>query len=1169
MRLEKIRLAGFKSFVDPTTIPTPGNLVGIVGPNGCGKSNVIDAVRWVMGESSAKHLRGESMSDVIFNGSSSRKPVGVASVELIFDNHDGKAPGELASYPQISIKRQVSREGQSVYFLNGTKCRRKDITDLFLGTGLGARSYAIIEQGTISRLIEAKPAELRELIEEAAGISKYKERRHETELRMDHTAENLARLEDVCEEARKQLENLKRQAKKAERFKILKAEERSTKEQLLSKRWLHYDDLICKTSGQLERIESQVSELLEAGLENRSQQETLRDQHEQTQEEINREQANFYELGSEIGRIHQALKHAKEKHDSLLNEQRKLGEEIQRAQEDLDSDQLQIKLLEAEEIEVSEKLDHLIERESEATLNHRELQADLDRLNHLVTESLSRLSQADNQKKITESQLKNTQYQINQLEERLRRVDAEKIELDKSSERHHLDLLEQDHELLESELEQISEFREDLIKRLNESRESAKALQDRVNSLKAELYTAEGTIKSLETLQSQASGGSHHAVNRWLESVGVDVTDILAKYLEVDNGWETAVESLLQSKINALCVEDLWNRLPGPDDLQGESLTLIDKTPPTSNYAPFDTGDTVVKPNSKISVGDLFKGIKFEKNQESALRKKEDLGPGEQIVTQDGVLIGKNWISFNTTAPANQGVIKRERELRELQERKETISLCLREAEHEQEDHQSRLSEYEKEREELGAKEKKTRSVHSEISSKISVIRVKESHIEQRAKQLAEERSELLALDAQRKEEQEALIASSLEFDQILEDTSESAEELKHRRSVLQEQFAQSADQCRELSTSINTLKSRLESTLASKSLTQRHLERAKGQLELSLSKLESIEARFSQLEITQENPETNLESLLTQKTAIEQNLNNVRSSEVEIKRSLKQLAEQQLQIERDLDQAKSALENLRVEISSTEVRKQTIHEQLLDLDADPETVLAGLPPDFDENLSQSRLNEIIKEVDRLGPVNLMALEESVSQEERLNFLEQQNQDLRDSLATLKEAIDKIDRECRSRFKDTFDQINSGLQEMFPKLFGGGQASLAMTDTELLEAGVTVMARPPGKRNSSIHLLSGGEKALTAAALVFAIFELNPAPFCLLDEVDAPLDDANVGRFSQLVKEMSERVQFLFISHNKATMEIADHLAGVTMKEPGVSRIVSVDLDAAIEMSGT
>lgn len=1169
MRLEKIRLAGFKSFVDPTTIPTPGNLVGIVGPNGCGKSNVIDAVRWVMGESSAKHLRGESMSDVIFNGSSSRKPVGIASVELVFDNQDGKAPGELAGYPQISIKRQVSREGQSVYFLNGTKCRRKDITDLFLGTGLGSRSYAIIEQGTISRLIEAKPAELRELIEEAAGISKYKERRHETELRMGHTAENLARLEDVCEEARKQLENLKRQAKKAERFTILKAEERHTKEQLLSRRWHHYDQQIFKANIQLERLESQVSELLESGIENRSQQETLRNQHEQTQEAINREQANFYELGSEIGRIHQALKHAKEKQDSLINEQKKLGEEIQRAQEDLDSDQLQIKLLESEETEVTEKLSQLIERENEATLNHRELQTNLDNLNHLVTDSLSRLTQADNQKKITESQLKNTQYQINQLEERLRRIEAEKVNLENSSERHHLELLEQDHELIESELEEINGLREELINRLNQSKEISKALQDKVNTLKAQLYSAEGTIKSLETLQSQASGGSHHAVHRWLESTGGDATDILAKYLEVEAGWETAVESVLQSKINALCIENLWERLPNPEDLKGEALTLIEKTSPNLNHNPAESEDSVVKTTSKISAATLFKGIRFEKDQESALRTRGDLVHGEQIVTRDGVLIGKNWISFNSTAPANQGVIKRERELRELMERKEVVSLSLKEAEHEQEHNHTRLSDYEKQREELSAKEKKARSSHSELSSKISVIRVKESHIEQRAKQLAEEQRELLELSLQRREEQETLIASSLEFDQILENTSESAEELKHRRSNFQEQFSRSSEKCRELSISINALKSRLESTLASKSLTQRHLERAKGQLELSLSKLESIQARFSQLEITQENPETDLESLLTQKSVVEQNLNNARSSELEIKRSLKLLAEEQLQLEKALDQAKSGLETLRVEISSTEVRKQTIHEQLIDLDADPQTVLQNLPDNFDEDLSQTRLNEIIKEVERLGPVNLMALEESVSQEERLHFLEQQNQDLRDSLATLKEAIDKIDRECRSRFKDTFDQINAGLQEMFPKLFGGGRASLAMTDTELLEAGVTVMAHPPGKRNSSIHLLSGGEKALTAAALVFAIFELNPAPFCLLDEVDAPLDDANVGRFSQLVKEMSERVQFLFISHNKATMEIADHLAGVTMKEPGVSRIVSVDLDAAIEMSGT
>jgi chromosome segregation protein len=1164
MRLDKVKLAGFKSFVDPTSIPLPGNLVGIVGPNGCGKSNIIDAVRWVMGESSAKHLRGESMADVIFNGSSTRKPVGVASVELVFDNADGSAPGEYAKYREISIKRQVTRDGVSVYLLNGTRCRRKDITDIFLGTGLGARSYAIIEQGTISRLIEAKPDELRAVIEEAAGISKYKERRQETETRMRHTQENLERLQDVVDEVAKQIANLQRQAKKAEKYTALKADERRYRTQLLGLRWRKYDLTLKQHQVILLDCERQFRELVSEDNRLTEALDTAKDKHEKLQQVLNERQGRFYELGAEISRLEQALKHARQTRESLARERERLQGEQTQAQAQLEQDQAHIETVREELEELHAEIQDAKAAEVAAEAQRQQAEETLRAWRAESDAFKAQLAVQKNQADMERMRLKQMEEQQRQWHSRRERLEGERDEIERSLEeadleslQEHLAHSEEDHTALQQRLEELRQL-------AKEERARAKSCQENLNATRAELHTAQGKISSLELLQQHAMGKDRSALKQWLREAELENASRLAEHLEVALGWEAAVETVLGVHLEALCVDDAGQYLPFLNGQHPESLALFETRPASVGEV---VGRLLGCVQSAWNLTPLLGGIHTAEDVPTARELCQNLAAHESVVTPDGAWLGPGWMVLKRPADGKAGVLKRERELRELKalrdglhrqvgELEQGLSLAeegARQAEFEREQRQSEANRLAAEVSRLKAQYSAAAARTEQAKKRLGQVEMELDDVESRLFDNAEEATEARGL--------------LLEAEEKWAELERQTQGLADQQPRLESQAAEAEAALRRARDQVHSLKSRIDTLRSTESLTMKHLERAQSQCEHTAERLDDLARRMDETDSPLDEEQEALETLREQKISVERELAEARKKSTEADNDIRSLNEQKLRKEREMDTLKQRLEQTKLDYQANEVRRQTVQEQFDEIAANPEEIIPELPEEAEEKEWQRRVTELIEEIAKLGAINLTAMEEFNEQSERLQTLEAQRQDLNESLSTLTQAIEKIDRECRARFKETFDRVNGGIQRMFPKLFGGGQAYLEMSERDLLETGVTIMARPPGKRNSSIHLLSGGEKALTAVALVFSIFELNPAPFCLLDEVDAPLDDANVGRFSQLVKEMAEKVQFLFISHNKATMEIAQHLAGVTMKEPGVSRIVAVDIDEAVELA--
>jgi len=1168
MRLEKIKLAGFKSFVDPTVIPLPGNLVGIVGPNGCGKSNIIDAVRWVMGESSAKHLRGESMADVIFNGSSSRKPVGLASVELVFDNGDGSAPGEYAKYQEISIRRQVARDGQSSYFLNGSRCRRKDITDIFLGTGLGARSYAIIEQGTISRLIEAKPDELREVIEEAAGISRYKERRHETEIRMRHTGENMDRLQDLRDEVAKQLGNLQRQAKKAEKYTALKEDERRCRQQLLAIRWRRYDQLRRQHQEVLRECEQALRTLVteDKGLAEALDQ--ARQGHEGLQKSLNLKQGDFYELGAEVSRLDQAIKHANKTREDLLRERERLLGEQSQALAELEQDNRQIAQVREDRANLEVVCRQADEREAKAAAERLDAEQDLRRWRDDWEAFRAELANNKAQAELQRARIRQMEEQDRQLQSRQERLLIEQNEIKGMLGEDELAPLRENLASAESERVEIQARLETLGQLVQDERRRAKTYHEELNALRAELHAIQGKISSLELLQQHAMGKDRTALKQWLKEASLSGAGRLAEHLDVRPGWEAAVENVLGIHLESICVEDA-----------GRYLSLLGAANHPDSVAFFETGRKSARSAGSVSDRllecvrsswslDALLGSVYRANDLAEARAlSARIAEHESVVTPQGARMGPGWLVIQKPDDGKAGVIKRERELRELKGQRDELhgrtgqlEQCLGMAEE-----ATRQAEFEREQRQADA---------NRLSAEITQAKTQLSAATARGEQT---RKRMLQLEFELQDLKESTLQNAEEM-AVAEDLLQRAEQrcvgleqqsagLTSRQKELEDHAAAAESSLRAARDERQGVKSRLDTLGSTEALALKHLERVQAHYNQSSGRLDDLDRRMNESGAPLDAEQRTLEELLQQRGKMEHALSDLRRQVAEAEVGIRSLAEARLRKERELEALKKRLEQTRLECQSSEVRRLAVQEQFEEIGARPEDVVPVLPEEAEESDWQQELAQLTEEIARLGPINLTALEEYAAQSERMKFLDQQHQDLNESMRTLQQAIEKIDRECRTRFKDTLDRVNAGIQRMFPKLFGGGQAYLELNERDLLEAGVSVMARPPGKRNSSIHLLSGGEKALTAVSLVFAIFELNPAPFCLLDEVDAPLDDANVGRFSQLVKEMSERVQFLFISHNKVTMEIAQHLAGVTMKEPGVSRIVAVDIDQAVELA--
>ncbi|ENB9666914.1 chromosome segregation protein SMC [Pseudomonas hunanensis] len=1159
MRLKCIRLAGFKSFVDPTTVNFPSNMAAVVGPNGCGKSNIIDAVRWVMGESSAKNLRGESMTDVIFNGSSGRKPVSQASIELVFDNSETTLVGEYAAYAEISIRRKVTRDGQNSYYLNGTKCRRRDITDIFLGTGLGPRSYSIIEQGMISKLIEAKPEELRNFIEEAAGISKYKERRRETENRIRRTQENLARLTDLREELERQLERLHRQAQAAEKYREYKAQERQMKACLAALRWRGLDE-------QVRQRESVIGdqgvshEALVAEQRNADASiERLRDGHHELSERFNQVQGRFYSVAGDIARVEQSIQHGQQRLRQLQDDFKEAERTRLETESHLGHDRTLLATLgeELAMLEPEQEMTLAAAEEAAAALEEAELgmhgwQEQWDSFN-------SRSAEPRRQAEVQQARLQQLETSLERQAERQRKLGEEREQL--GSEPQDVAMLEFAEQLASSEmlLEELQLSEEQVVERLEGTREQLQQATQAQQQAQGDLQRLGGRLASLEALQQAAlepgTGAAH-----WLHDQGLEQQPRLAEGLRVEPGWETAVETVLGADLQAVLVDD-FNRLDFAGLEQGELRLLL----ASDNSLPLP-GSLLEKVQGRIDLAPWLGQVKPVEDLAQALAQRASLGEGHSLVSRDGYWVGRHFLRVRRGGEAEGGVLARGQEIERLGQEQLEQEAALEQLDQQLQALREQQLGLEEQREQLRRRTQEESRLHGELKANLSASRARAEQVELRRRRLQEELSELeeqRALEHEQLGEARLLLQEALEL--MAQDT-EQREQLMARRDTLREGLDRVRQEARQHKDHAHQLAVRLGSLRAQHDSTRQALERLEQQAARLTERQEQLSLNLEEGEAPQEELRLKLEELLERRMSVDEEMRQARLHMDEADRELRDAEKRRTQAEQQAQLLRGQLEQLRLECQGLDVRRKTLQEQLLADGYDLQGVLATLEAEASEQGTEQALEQLEARIQRLGAINLAAIEEYEQQSERKRYLDAQDADLVEALETLENVIRKIDKETRNRFKDTFDQINAGLQALFPKVFGGGSAYLELTGEDLLDTGVTIMARPPGKKNSTIHLLSGGEKALTALALVFAIFKLNPAPFCMLDEVDAPLDDANVGRYARLVKEMSESVQFIYITHNKIAMEMADQLMGVTMHEPGCSRLVAVDVEAAMAM---
>lgn len=1165
MRLSKIKLAGFKSFVDPTTITLSSNLTGIVGPNGCGKSNVIDAVRWVMGESSAKHLRGSSMEDVIFNGSSSRKPIGMATVELIFDNSAGKLEGQFAEYAEISVKRVITRDGYSKYSLNGTRCRRRDVADLFLGTGLGPRSYAIIEQGMISRLIEAKPEELRFFLEEAAGISKYKERRRETENRIRHTRDNLDRLDDLCEEIDKQLSHLKRQSRSAERYKKLKQEERQYKAEHLALRWRELKVDLDVRDSQISETDTKLQQAIAEQRAVESKIEDHRRQHTEANDELNKVQGQYYSLGSDITRVEQNIKHQNDLQQRQETDVQQIETSLAEIRLTLQTDKDAIDGI-RQQLE-TEKPDLETLKNSEAQLD-QDFQTSENAMQdwqHGWDEVNRQYSEASQKAQVEKSRIEQIERHIEQLKHRLERINVEQLALRGEDIDEQIKDLETNLKGTDKEKENLEQDLTAASTLIGETRENIVGDEKKSSENRRKINDCQGRLSSLEALQQSALGKTDDSVTKWLDHNGLSKQARLAQKIKVDSGWEKAVETVLGDSLEAVCVDDIEQLCQSLSELSESNISLVESS--ASNSVNSASGLLQEKVKSSIQLGQFFNGIKIAKSLKKALSMRKSLSDGESVITSDGLWLGKNWLRICNDHHAKRGVLARETEIRSLQSilddlEKTSVGIddglkSLRET----------LQLQESQREEAQAALNTIHARINELQAQISARESRQDHISSRGQNLAEELNEIEQLidneniDIEnatklRKESLESMEELDNERDRLESKRDTLREELQKNRHALQDQ----RDASQQLAINIEGLNTRKESLI-------QNIERMEKTCEQQEQKMQELKSSLEISSLPIEEFKLKLKDLLEQRLATEKMLDDARNAVDAITELLKSFEQSRSGYEQNASNTREQLENIKMDSQEIRVRTKTTLEQLEETGFEAEPLIAQLDDTATSKAWAEKVGVLSQRLNRLGPINLAAIDEYQEQLKRKEHLDEQHSDITLALKILETAIAKIDKETRTRFKETFDHVNNRINDMFPKLFGGGSAHLEMTGDDLLNTGVAIMARPPGKRISNIHLLSGGEKALTSIALIFAIFELNPAPFCMLDEVDAPLDEANVGRFCQLLKDMSHSIQFIFITHNKSSMEISEQLNGVTMREAGVSRMVSVDIAEAATMA--
>ena len=1167
MRLQAIKLAGFKSFVDATTVPFPNNLCAVVGPNGCGKSNIIDAIRWVMGEGSAKNLRGESMTDVIFNGASNRKPVGQATIELLFDNSAGRLTGEYAAYSEISIKRQVSRDGQSSYFLNSVKCRRKDITDIFLGTGLGPRSYSIIEQGMISQLIEAKPEELRVYLEEAAGISKYKERRKETERRISHTRDNLDRLTDLREELERQIHHLERQAKNAERYTEFKKEEREVSAQLSALRWQNLDQKAGVQQQQIDQFEIELQARISDQRRVEAEIVALRDQLIGSNDSLAAVQQRFYDEGTEIARIEESIQYQSERARTLADSLRQTDQERTETAASLGSDEALIR-------DLAEQLERLAPEQAALSDSEIASKDQLEMAEHHVAELQQRWDQFTSEAakvaqagEIEQSKIALLEDSLQRLNQRLTAVRDDKTRLSEQAVAEEIGPLEAMIETQEEQVGRIQSEFDGLASQLQSQRVQNEQLSRTLNEQRSEMQHLAGRRASLDALQ-QAALGQAGDDTAWVSEQGLESALRVGESLEVDAGWEEAVEAVLGDALQGILVSNLRELSPAVARLTQGSITLLGMS---DTHAPVVQGEARISLAAKIqSSAELsawLSHVFVAEDLEDALSLAENLAPDESVVTRDGLWMGASWIRVSADKDVTAGVLQRQKELTRLIAQIEALETLIDTTDEELAAGAINLTVLEQDRDALQSRLAEQQRAYGETRARLTAKRIQ---AEQIASELERADREITHSQAQLETDSVQLQAARSRLGGAM-DEMEGVEatraELAEQRHSAQQALVTLRQQAQADRDANHQLALRTQNLTAQLTATGQAITRLSARQTSLLERKQTLEADIAALAEPTTALQANLQERLQTRQGIEAELLAGRQVAQKIEFDIRSNESQRALFEEGVDQVRGQLEKARLEFQTLDVKRSTIEDLLKEAGAVLQEVISAMPEDADIPVWETELTKIENRIQRLGAINLAAIEEYKVQAERKAYLDAQNDDLEKALDTLMMAIRKIDIETRTRFKETFDLVNTKLQQLFPKLFGGGHAYLEMTGEDLLDTGVALMARPPGKRNSSIHLLSGGEKALTAIALVFSIFSLNPAPFCLLDEVDAPLDDANVMRYSELVKEMSRTVQFIYITHNKVAMEMAEQLMGVTMHEPGVSRLVSVDVEEAVAMS--
>tara|TARA_R110002153_G_scaffold171435_2_gene324266 strand:- start:6542 stop:10030 length:3489 start_codon:yes stop_codon:yes gene_type:complete len=1160
MRLKKIKLAGFKSFVDPTTIPFPDDMTAVVGPNGCGKSNVIDAVRWVLGESSAKNLRGDSMTDVIFNGSTARKPVSQCSVELVFDNSSGRIQGEYAGYNELSVKRIVTKDAQSSYLLNNTKCRRRDVTDLFLGTGLGPRSYAIIEQGMISRLIESKPQELRVFIEEAAGVSKYKERRRETETRIRHTKENLERLEDVRGELGQQLEKLQRQATAAKRYKELKQNERRYKGELAAIRWLKHS----KKIGSLETYISQKDSEIEAYVATQRNEEKDITEFKQQQQDFKQQlsdiQQQVFRVSTDITRIEQNQIHTKQRRQQIEQESNALQDAIT-----------------DNEIHHQQNLDKIEELSEQLALAEPEKQLSEDQLEQVqsvLLEAEEQFSQQQHQGRNQElefnqrkqqaqschgkiqslmSMQMRTQQRIGELKDELSEVVDDELTLQ-------IETCQDEILILEEQAEQSAENSELTLSTQETSQVNLKQAEQNQMKLRGELQSIEAQLAALNALQQ--SSDLDKASQDFIQKYQL-TSQSWWQTLDIQNGWEEAFETITQQWQSAVLLPQSSNQ-DKLVELSGSAWLFQDSY--IENHGAKITDKSIVTKLNNKAVPSWLTHILCANNLEQGLEMLTNLASYQSVITQDGYWLGQGWMIVGS-ADQQSGLLKRANQIKQLEGQLELVQSNILAADVDVSDKEDKLIVAKRNAETAKQQFEQLKLTLQQTKNQAQLLAQQQQQNMGRNTRLSQELIRQQDTSEEEQQQLEELAMQAEELEQAVEALQEQQLEFELNREQLQQKVADSRTQVETTKNKLHQLALHLQSVQSQYQGLTANQQREALLLNNMQQKLGLLKTEFAELSSPLEDQQESLQQLLEQKAMLDIQQQELHDKLAAIDEKLTVAEKGQQGVTDKIQLMLSELQSIKLECEGYRVRANGVLEQLQEMHQNLKEVLDTLPEDANETSWQNLLDKTITSVGRLGAVNLAAVEEYDIQAERKQHLDDQNDDLVSALDILEQAIRKIDKETRSRFKETFDQVNEDLKLLFPKVFGGGMAYLELTGDDLLETGVTIMARPPGKKNSTIHLLSGGEKALTALSLVFAIFRLNPAPFCLLDEVDAPLDDANVVRFCKLVSEMSKTVQFIFITHNKIAMEMATHLTGVTMAEPGVSRMVAVDVDEAVAIA--